>query len=70
VAERLTTGAFLVRAWCEDGQFRARISYRVNTGPDSASPIEVLTADPGDVRRHLELWLEATTSTGSPDGTI
>jgi uncharacterized protein (DUF1684 family) len=47
---------FLVRAWHEDGRFRARVRYLTDITPDTAQ-IEVVTADPVEVRYHLAVWL-------------
>ncbi|TNC25714.1 hypothetical protein [Amycolatopsis alkalitolerans] len=49
--------AFLVRAWYEDGQLRARITYLVE--PGSGPHAQVTTADPAEVHRHLAEWLHA-----------
>jgi hypothetical protein len=66
VAQLPTTGVFLARAWREDGQFRARISYQLITGT-GVDEEHVLTADVDEVRRHLELWLERASTVGLPD---
>ena len=54
-----TAAVFLARAWLEDGQFRARISYYVGIEADPPVETRILTADPAEVRRQLAIWLEA-----------
>jgi hypothetical protein len=66
VTQQPRAAVFLVRAWWEDGQFRARISYYSNIHSEPATETQIVTADPDEVRRHLALWLtEATTTAGS-----
>jgi hypothetical protein len=67
VAQRLGTGVFVIRAWYEDEQFRARVSYRFVADAEAPAAAEVLTADPDEVRRHLELWLGQAATGRSPD---
>jgi hypothetical protein len=62
MAQRPNTAVFLVRAWWEDGQFRARISYYVDIHADET---RIVTDDPADVRRHLGTWLDESTTASS-----
>lgn len=47
---------FVARAWWEDGQFRARVTYCVDI--DSHEEVRFVTADPDDLRRRLDRWLD------------
>jgi hypothetical protein len=49
-------GIFVVRAWYEDGQFRARIVRLVDVRKEPA--IQIATADPGELAPHLDSWLD------------
>jgi hypothetical protein len=65
VTQRPNTAVFLVRAWWEDGQFRARISYYVNLHSEPAAETQILTADPAEVREHLGRWLDESSPAAS-----
>jgi hypothetical protein len=65
MAQRPNTAVFLVRAWWEDGQFRARISYYVDIRSDPTEETRIVTVDPAEVRRHLEIWLDESTTAAS-----
>lgn len=58
---RVTTltpaGIFIVRAWREDGRFRARITSSLDINTESELQTEVATAEPAEVSRHLAAWL-------------
>jgi hypothetical protein len=54
-----------VRAWWEDGQFRARITYDVDIHAEPAAETRIVTADPAEVRQHLAIWLEEFTTAAS-----
>ncbi|MFC5994078.1 hypothetical protein ACFQE5_07620 [Pseudonocardia hispaniensis] len=53
--------AFLVRTWWEDGRFRARITYVHDLHAESVPEVQVLTAEPDEVRRRFAAWLEDAT---------
>lgn len=57
VARQPSAAVFLVRAWRDDGQFRARITISTDITAEPSTQIEVLIADPDDVGRHLATWL-------------
>jgi hypothetical protein len=60
--QRPNTAVFLARAWWEDGQFRARITYYVDTHAEPAAETRIVTADPAEVRQHLAIWLDEFTT--------
>lgn len=62
MVRRPEAAAFLVRAWYEDGQLRARISYLVEAGTGPGPRVQVTTADPAEVHRHLAAWLRQADS--------
>jgi hypothetical protein len=62
VTPRPATAVFLVRAWWEDGQFRARITYEVDILADPAVETRIVTADPAEVRRQMAVWLDEFTA--------
>jgi hypothetical protein len=66
VTQRRNPAVFLARAWWEDGQFRARITYTVDIHAKPAAETRIVTADPADVRRQLAIWLEEFTTAASP----
>jgi hypothetical protein len=49
---------FLVRAWNEGDQFRARIWWSVGTLSDIHPWTEAVTADPENVHRLLGVWID------------
>jgi hypothetical protein len=57
VKQRPHAAVFLVRAWWENGQFRARISYSHNVEAARAEEAQVTTADPDEVRQYFARWL-------------
>jgi hypothetical protein len=61
MTQRPKTAVFLARAWWEDGQFRARITYYV----DIHAETRIVTADPAEVRQHLAIWLDESTTAAS-----
>jgi hypothetical protein len=65
VTQRLNTAVFIVRAWWEDGQFRARISYQVDIHAEPEAETQTITADPAEVRRQLEVWLDESSKAAS-----
>jgi hypothetical protein len=66
VTQQPRAAVFLVRAWWEDGQLRARISYYSNIHSESATETQIVTADPDEVRQHLALWLAEAATTARP----
>ncbi len=48
-------GVYVVRAWIEDGGFRARVSWSDDV---LETEEEAVTADPDEVRRLLDRWLD------------
>jgi hypothetical protein len=65
VTQRPDTAVFLARAWWEDGQFRARITYQVDIHAEPTAETRIVTADPAEVRRQLAIWLEEFTTPAS-----
>lgn len=57
MAPESTSAVYLVRAWWEDGEFRARITYQADLW--SGAEISMVTAVPSEVRVLLDRWLEA-----------
>lgn len=57
VTKQPTAAVFLVRAWRDGGQFRARITISTDITAEPSTQTEVLIADPDDVGRHLATWL-------------
>jgi hypothetical protein len=57
VTQQPTAAVFLVRAWRDEGQFRARITTSVDIAAEQPIQTEVLTANPDDVSGHLARWL-------------
>jgi hypothetical protein len=57
VAQHLHSAAFVVRAWWEDGSFRARITYTTDIGSPQTEETQVVTANIDDVQQHLATWL-------------
>jgi hypothetical protein len=51
------TGVFLVRAWSEEGRFRARITSCLDINSDIEPQVILVTADPEEVQRRLGIWL-------------
>lgn len=51
------TGVFLVRAWSEDGRFRARITSSLDITADAEPQVVLVTADPDEVQQRLGIWL-------------
>jgi hypothetical protein len=65
VTQRPNTAVFLARAWWEDGQFRARITYNVDIHAEPAAETRLVTANPAEVRQQLAIWLEEFTTAAS-----
>lgn len=59
---RTQTAVFLVRAWREEGDFRARVRCTADVSTDPAD--ERVTADPAEVRRLLDEWLDESAGQG------
>ena len=57
---RTRAAVFLVRAWWEDGAFRARVTYRLDT---HGTEISIVTAASDELHRQLEAWLNAVSPT-------
>lgn len=57
VTQQPTAAVFLVRAWRDDGQFRARITSSVDITAASPPQTETLIANPEEVNGHLAAWL-------------
>jgi hypothetical protein len=57
VKQRPHAAVFLVRAWWENGQFRARISFYHSVQAARAEQAQVVTADPDEVREYFARWL-------------
>lgn len=57
VTQQPTAAVFLVRAWRDDGQFRARITSSVDIMADPPAQSEILIANPDEVSGHLAMWL-------------
>ncbi|MGH3693545.1 MAG: hypothetical protein ACRDRX_06040 [Pseudonocardiaceae bacterium] len=57
VTKQPTAAVFLVRAWRDDGQFRARITSSADITAEPPTQTEILIANPDDVGRHLATWL-------------
>ena len=57
-------GVFVVRAWREHGNLRARIRYVHDVHERSETETTFMTADPATVQEHLTIWLDAIRSTG------
>lgn len=55
--------AFLVRAWWEDGNFRARISYSTDV-TSTTLETKVVTAEPETIYQHLAKWLREAAPEG------
>ena len=55
MSQRPPVGIFVVRAWHEDGQFRARVTRCDDVGATEST--ELLTANTEDVIGQLEEWL-------------
>jgi len=49
---------FLIRAWTEDNQFRARIRCSIEIFSPTHPFVEAVTADPEDVHRLLAAWID------------
>ena len=49
---------FLVRAWTEDKQFRARIRCSIEILSPTHPLVEAVTADPAEVHRLLAAWID------------
>jgi hypothetical protein len=65
VTQRSNTAVFIARAWWDDGQFRARISFQVDIRAEPEAETQTVTADPAEVRRQLELWLDESSKAAS-----
>jgi hypothetical protein len=65
MAQPPNAAVFVARAWCEDGQFRARISYHVNIHSEPTEETRIVTVDPAEVRQHLAIWLDESTAAAS-----
>jgi hypothetical protein len=48
---------FLVRAWRDNGHFRARITSSVVVTAEPPTQTETLIANPDEVSEHLAAWL-------------
>ena len=48
---------FLVRAWRDNGHFRARITSSVDVTAEPPTQTEILIANPDEVSEHLAAWL-------------
>ena len=57
MTQRPPVGIFLVRAWWEDGRFRARITSCLDINSTSEAQTQVVTAEPNEVSQHLAAWL-------------
>jgi len=55
VAQRPRAALFLVRAWWEDGEFRARVTYSVEITSEVHQ--RTVTADAAEIHRILAVWL-------------
>lgn len=55
--QRPPAGVFLVRAWWEDGSFRARITCCLDINSPSEPRTGAVTAEPDEVGRLLAAWL-------------
>jgi hypothetical protein len=65
VTRRPHAAVFLVRAWWEDGEFRARITYHVNIDATPPDERQIVTADPEELHQHLATWLAVAASAAS-----
>jgi hypothetical protein len=64
MVRRPRAALFLARAWYENGEFRARVSY--STDISSETPhTEIVTANPAELWHHLAAWLEGTSDLGN-----
>ena len=58
---------FLVRAWREEGRFRARLTWSLDIGAQRAPEFRVVAAEPAEVVRRLQAWLEDFERVTDPD---
>ncbi|SHN88998.1 hypothetical protein SAMN05660350_04990 [Geodermatophilus obscurus] len=65
MTQRPRTAVFLARAWWEEGQFRARITYCLDIQAGPAAETRIVTADPAEARQHLATWLDQFTTAAS-----
>ena len=57
VTQQTPAAVFLVRAWRDDGHFRARITSSVDITAEPPTQTETLIANPDEVSEHLAAWL-------------
>lgn len=57
VPQRPTAAVFLVRAWRDNGHFRARITSSLDITAEPPTQTEILIANPDEVSGHLAMWL-------------
>jgi hypothetical protein len=65
MTQRPGSAVFVVRAWWEGEQFRARLTYCVDIDAGPAAETTTVTADPAEVRRRLASWLDDVASATS-----
>jgi hypothetical protein len=58
LTRRPHAAVFLVRAWWEDGEFRALITYHANIDATPPDERQIVTA-PEELHQHLATWLAA-----------